>query len=313
MPEVSVIMPVYNGQAFLRPAVESVLKQTYTSFEFIIVDDGSTDNTPAILDTFRDERIMRLRNRHNLSRPVARNLGLRFAEGKYIALMDADDISLPDRITKQLAYLDSHPEVGVVGTQAINIDSAGKTLEFLNWQYPVSHSLICWGLATGAGFLPPTALFHRDVFDLLGGYSADYPVASDIHFMLRTVSVTRLANLPDVYYFYRFHPESVRGSRYEEQRRLANQARAEFASQLIGTRTETEVLRWVYRPALRRGHTALNREQAFCATAFILDLFRAFMKHGVFPEDELDIVRRGVSEHIRLVRAARRESLSVNT
>lgn len=128
-PKISVIMPVYNGEAFLSEAIESILNQTFADFEFIIIDNGSTDKTPEILASYasRDAKIrVHLQEKKGVAHAV--NLAASLAEGRYIARMDADDISLPTRFQLQFDFLESHPEIGVVGGAAIAITADGKPL-----------------------------------------------------------------------------------------------------------------------------------------------------------------------------------------
>src|ERR1039458_5312287 len=124
-PAVSVIMPVYNGEKFLRTAVDSVLWQTFEDWELVVVDDASTDSTPDILADYRDPRIRVLRNETNRKPAACANRGLAGASGRYIARLDADDVWLPDRLAVQLRYLEAHPEVTLVGSAAHLIDEAG--------------------------------------------------------------------------------------------------------------------------------------------------------------------------------------------
>ena len=115
MPSVSVIMAAYNAADHLAASIQAVLDQTFTDFELIIIDDASTDATPEIIAQFDDARIVALRNAANLNAAGARNRGLEVAQGKYIAIADSDDICLPHRLEKQVAYLEAHPQVGVLG------------------------------------------------------------------------------------------------------------------------------------------------------------------------------------------------------
>ena len=113
-PVISVILPVYNAERFLREAIDSVLKQTFVDFEFIILNDGSTDKTEDIILSYKDPRIRYVKNEKNLKLIKTLNKGVDMARGKYIARMDADDISLPERFEKEVAYLEAHPDVAVV-------------------------------------------------------------------------------------------------------------------------------------------------------------------------------------------------------
>jgi len=114
---VSVVLPAYNCPAYLGMAIKSILDQTFENYEFIIIDDGSTDNTPEIIQTFIDPRI-RFFQQQNQGLAATLNRGIELARGKYIARMDQDDISMPERLAKQVKYLDSHPECGMIGTWA---------------------------------------------------------------------------------------------------------------------------------------------------------------------------------------------------
>ena len=128
-PKVSVLMAVCNGARFLREAVDSVLGQTLADLELIVVDDASTDDTPAILDSYGDPRLVRLRKERNVGPYRARNWALPRCRGQYIAPMDADDVSMPTRLEKQARYLDEHPEVVLVSANMEVTDEAGRHLD----------------------------------------------------------------------------------------------------------------------------------------------------------------------------------------
>ena len=128
-PKVSVVMSVYNGERYLREAVESILNQTFIDFEFVIIDDGSTDDTLGILERYTDPRIRLVKNGRNIGLTESLNRGIRLARGKYVARQDADDISLPERLSSQLLFLDKHRGIGLVGTSFDIIDSSGRLCE----------------------------------------------------------------------------------------------------------------------------------------------------------------------------------------
>ena len=127
VPKISVVMPVYNGEKYLREAIESILDQTYQDFEFIMVNDASTDGSGSILSEFAnlDQRIRILTNESNLGIAGATNRGIAQARGEYIALMDQDDISLPERFEKQVEFLSNHPDISVLGTNSIILEEDG--------------------------------------------------------------------------------------------------------------------------------------------------------------------------------------------
>ncbi len=136
-PKVTVLLPVYNGARFLRQAIDSVLSQTWKDFELLVVNDGSTDGTAAILESYSDPRIRILSNVQNIGLTLSLNKGLQSARGEYIARIDADDIALPIRLEKQVSYLDQHPEVGLVATGVKVIDERGHVTG--SYQAPFEH------------------------------------------------------------------------------------------------------------------------------------------------------------------------------
>ena len=129
-PKVTVLMPVYNGGKYIREAIKSILSQSFTDFEFLIIDDGSTDNSVGIVQSFSDNRIRLIKNNCNIGIAESLNKGIESSKGEYIVRMDADDISFPDRIKKQVAFMDANPEVGVSGTWIKTISSVNECTWF---------------------------------------------------------------------------------------------------------------------------------------------------------------------------------------
>ena len=128
MPKVTVLMAVYNGERYLRDAVESILCQTFRDFQFLIINDGSTDNTRDLILSYDDARIVLVDSEHNVGQTRSLNRGLELAAGELIARQDADDISEPDRLAKQVAFLERHPEVALLGTWYKEIDVQGTVI-----------------------------------------------------------------------------------------------------------------------------------------------------------------------------------------
>jgi glycosyltransferase involved in cell wall biosynthesis len=211
-------MSVYNGEKFLRAAIDSVLKQTLQDWELIVIDDASTDSTLSILASYRDARIRILRNEKNSKQAVCSNRGIAAATGRYIARLDADDVSLPDRLLEQVGYLDRHPEVAMVGSAAVFIDEDGArisfrpgglngcTVNFLStWYSPIVHSTIVFRTAAAR---PPN------------GYdeSPRYWFTEDYEFMARIAFQEGARVLAEPLVHYRVHPSSVTVSNPAEQR-----------------------------------------------------------------------------------------------
>ena len=218
MPEVSVIMSVYNGAKYLRESVDSILAQTFHDFEFIIVDDASTDETPQILASYSDERIRVLRNEHNLRQATSRNRALAAAFGRYIAVQDADDVSLQHRLETQITYLNNHPEVGLLGSTTIFMDWDGKELGI--FPNPTSDLEAKWAMLDHNAFGHTSVMFRRHFYELLGGYPENdqYCHSEDYVFCLKIAQNSKVENLPTPLVKWRAHAESTSHQNLERQR-----------------------------------------------------------------------------------------------
>jgi len=196
-PNITVLMPVYNREQYIRGAVESILRQTFKDFEFIIVNDGSTDKTKEILEDYADKRIKIISNKKNLGQPEALNIGLNIAHGKYIAIMDSDDISLPKRLATQVRYMQKHPETGILGTAEKRIDKNGRTLEI--GIFPGKQGVIKWSLILGGWCIShPSVMMRRTLIRQLSGYSKAHLLAEDYELWTRAIFHTQITNIPDV-------------------------------------------------------------------------------------------------------------------
>lgn len=212
MPTVSVIMSVYNGERFVAEAIESILAQTLTDFEFIIVDDASQDNSAQIIRSYekRDSRIRFLQHDRNLGAAAAFNYGLAQASGEYYARMDHDDISLPQRLQKQVEFLQHNPEVGLVGTHQRWVDQDLNPVP--GYKLPLEHPLIVLNLFVGPALHGPTFVARRGILAEVGDYNEKTDTnCGDMELALRLLARTqcRLANLPDALYTYRVHDQQV--------------------------------------------------------------------------------------------------------
>jgi len=200
-PEISVVMPAFNEERYLREAIESVLHQTFARFELIVVDDCSTDGSGDIIGRYaaRDDRIVAVRNQQNLGRSRSRNLALEAAKGRYIAILDADDIALPSRLEREYACLEGNPGIYLVGTGIYKIDRAGQVVG--SYQPPTNPVAVRRIMGRRCCVMHPSAMFrnerryrYRDKF----GYSQDYDL------FLRMLSDGKdIANLPELLVKYR--------------------------------------------------------------------------------------------------------------
>jgi glycosyltransferase involved in cell wall biosynthesis len=200
---VSVVMPVYNGQRFLEQALDSIVAQTYRDFDFHVVDDGSTDDTPRILRRYaaRDPRIILHTLERNQGFAAALNVGCRAARGDLIARMDADDVSLPNRLERQITFLRRHSDVGVLGTCVQVIDEDGRLGAV--WPCPAQPGLTAWTLMFTCIVVHPSVMLRRSLLERSGFYPLGYTPVEDYALWMRMAKMTRITNLPDVLVRYR--------------------------------------------------------------------------------------------------------------
>lgn len=216
MPAVSVVMPVFNAERFLREAIESILNQTFAGFELIAIDDGSTDRSPEILSHYgRLDARVRVHLRSHRGVPATLNSGCALAHGVYIARMDADDISLPDRFERQAAFLEDHPDVAVLGTQLERIREDGTPIDTTN--VPLEHAQIAARMQESCCMHHPTVMMRADALRTLGGYREAFHAAEDHDLWLRAAERFELANLPQALLRYRIHSQATSFQQLEQQ------------------------------------------------------------------------------------------------
>lgn len=241
MPKVSVLMPVYNTkEEYLRESIESILNQTYKDFEFIIINDGSINNAEEVILSYKDERIIYIKNKQNLGTSCSLNKGIEVIRGKYMIRMDSDDISLPERIEKQIEFMDKNLQVDISGTwflrfpQKRSIKLPTKNEEIKNFLL-LSHNPI-----GGA-----TTIFRRSSIDKFNiKYNENDILAEDLGLWLKLIDKVNFANLPEFLYKYRFHSESASVKSFEvlqkSTMRLITEARNKICE--IDTAHEVEIM-----------------------------------------------------------------------
>ena len=218
-PRVSVIMPAYNVEQFVAEAIESILNQTFTDFEFIIVNDGSTDNTAKIITEYakKDKRIKFINNKKNAGFITASNQCLDIAKGEYIAKMDSDDVSLPTRLEKQVKFLDENDEIGMVGA-AYQI-FGGRETTIKNPEHVGILDLL-YGCCT------TIVMFRRKIIEKYHlRYNMDFFACEDYDFYSRFITHANIANLQEVLYKYRWHGTNVSLVKAEQQRQKSDKVR----------------------------------------------------------------------------------------
>jgi hypothetical protein len=227
IPKLSVVMSVFNGERFLREAVESILDQSFPEFELIIIDDGSSDDSGSILDSYQrmDARV-RVYHQDNRGLSDSLNRGCGLARGKYVARMDADDIAIRNRLMLQMQFIDAHPEVAVLGGAVEFVDVTGKVLRIA--RYPCGNREIQRGLLDSNLFWHPTILLRTDVFAAIGGYRNGVADAADYDLWLRIAEHFQVANLEAVVLKYRVHPHQISVRKCRQQ--ALGTAAAQFAA-----------------------------------------------------------------------------------
>jgi hypothetical protein len=242
---ISVAMSVYNGERFLAAAIESVLAQSFADFEFLILDDGSSDASRAIAAHYaaRDPRI-RLIARENRGLVASLNELLAAARAPLVARMDADDVSLPQRFERQIAFLDAQPDVGVLGSWTEDIDENDATYPMDAQDHPLDHDQFVAAVDAGAPLLcHPAVMFRRDLVLSVGGYHPAFHHCEDLDLWLRLASVTQIANLPERLLRYRHYSQQVSSRHATAQQVNAAVSRIAYAERKAGRVDPTTQLR----------------------------------------------------------------------
>ena len=228
MPKISVIMSVYNGEKYLAEAIESILEQTFKDFEFIIIDDGSTDKSLEILKEYakKDSRIKIIANQKNIGLTKSLNIGIKQAQGEYIARMDADDISLPHRFEKQICFLEKNPSYGAIGTSTKIIDKNGRVIKKV--KLVKSWVVIKQMLKFGNCFVHGSMMFKRYDYFKAGGYRKFFPVGQDFDLWLRMSKIKKMKNLKQCLYLWRKTKGSISSKKIDAQFKIGALALYEY-------------------------------------------------------------------------------------
>jgi glycosyltransferase involved in cell wall biosynthesis len=225
-PLVSVVMPVYNSENYIVEAIESILNQTYKNFEFIIINDGSTDKTLDIIKKYakKDKRIKVVNNEKNLKICKSLNKGILLSKGKYIARADGDDISLKNRFKEQIEFLEKNKDVGVVGgyMQIFNGET-GKNISIR--RYETDDKKLKKNIFFYSPLSHPTVVFRKEVFNKLGMYDENYHDCEDLELWFRIGSKYKFANIPKILIKYRYHPNSITVRKIRRMEILSNKLR----------------------------------------------------------------------------------------
>ena len=208
-PKISVVMPVYNSEKYLQESIESILNQTFTDFEFIIVDDQSTDSSWQIIQEYanKDSRIVAVKNTGKKGCYPARNCGHKLAKGKYIAVMDSDDIALPQRLQTQFDFMEQNPDIGICGSWAKNFGNQNDIIKT-----PITHDEIRDTSFFYSPMVHPTAMFTNNAIC----YSEEHSSAQDYKLWCRKINEFKFANIPKVLLLYRRHSSQTDGKKQND-------------------------------------------------------------------------------------------------
>lgn len=224
---VSVIMPVHNEESYVQEAIYSILGQTFNAFELIVINDNSTDQSDVIIRSFSDPRLIYVSNSFRTGNYSCRNQGSKLARGKYIAVMDADDVAFPERLNKQYHYLEEHPEVVAVGSRCIFIPQNFPK------KCPHDYEEILLELLNDNTFVHSSLMYRTVAFRSLGGYDETYYYSADYDLVCKLALIGTVVNLSDSLIYYRWHPEQISQRHTMEQAGFAEKIRKNYCLKFI--------------------------------------------------------------------------------
>ena len=281
-PLVSVLMPVYNAEKYVAEAIESILNQTYTNFEFLIFNDGSTDASAAIINRYHDNRIRLINAPENTGYVPHLNAGIDLAKGKYIARMDADDISIGTRLEKQVAFMEANPEVGLVGTAINTFDANGPVF---TWFPEQTHEAVKCYMLFDTCFAHPSVMLRKEI--LLQHqlrYDATYMPAEDYKLWTDLVLITQAANLKEPLLNYRESVTQISQQKSHLQVGNANRVRREMLGH-IGIEPTPEQLD--FQAEILDGHWPPNKQFFSSVLEWFNFLIMSNRRTNFFEPEEL--------------------------
>ena len=275
--KITVLMPVYNGEKYLQESIDSILNQSYSAFEFLIIDDGSNDNTVGIIEEYQDERICLVQNEHNLGIAATLNKGITMSRCEYIARMDSDDVAHVNRLSEQLRFMDDNPDVAVCGSLMDSVDNPQIIYDF-----PCGE-IVDFHLLYGPPVAHPSAMIRKSVL-VQNGFFYDETIkyAQDYDLWSRVSKAARITNIPQVLMSYRTHSGQVSQCNIEEQNFYANSVRRMELSFLGIFVTDSDLAMHVQ---FFRCSTINNSEMVEFSKQWVCKLLEANAENGKFDPD----------------------------
>ncbi|OQX15346.1 MAG: hypothetical protein BWK76_13245 [Desulfobulbaceae bacterium A2] len=281
MPRVSVVMPVYNGGRYLRKAVYSVLRQHFNDFEFIIIDDGSSDGSQEIVRQSGDSRIVFSQNEKNMGVANTLNKGMDLARGEYIARMDADDVCLPDRLERQVRFMQAHPEVGISGSW---IRLFGNGLPYTA-KVPLAQDEVSAYMLFENPFWHMTVIMRRQPLEDAGlRYDASFTRSEDFELWTRAVEHCQMVNMGEVCVRVRRCAGSATRANWEEVTAQTEQILGRMLERFGMKVTPQEV---AFHHKVGRGYRLQSRDEVEKAEAWLLRILAENRRRRVYLEDAL--------------------------
>lgn len=294
-PRVSVVMAVRDGARYVAEAVSSVLGQSAEDLELIVVDDGSRDPTPQVLDGFRDRRIVRLRNERPVGAAAARNRAIGAARGAFIAIHDADDVSLRDRLERQCAFLEDHPDHGACASRFVEVDAAGTPLVGRP-AVPAAEALVAWRLLLFSNpVCHSTLTIRRDVLDAAGWYDPALRASHDRDLVSRIFRMSRFHVLPSELVRYRMHAESLGAKAASLQQANSLHVRRNLLRWFLGPDAPVEAVdAWYAAP--------IPADRVEPLTDLLLRTYTGVVSRWAPPPDVLDELRDDLVSRLESIR-----------
>ncbi len=290
-PKISVLMPVYNGEKYVKEAVDSVLNQSFKDFELIIVDNHSTDNTVNIIKSYTDPRIKIIENSENKGLIGSLNIGLKECSGTYTARLDHDDIALPHRFETQFKFMDTHPEIDLVGSWTECIDTKGKSFKIS--RNPSNPMVIKYELLFNNVMFHSSIFFKTELIKSNGGYSTDFVHSEDYELYSRPNKELACSNIQEVLFKLRIHSDSITGSNDSQQTVHINALNVAFRNMnqyITLSREDFDMIKIVL--IIKKPNPKISLFTLFYAQKILKNITNEFIKKNKLNSTDLQLIKK---------------------